>query len=989
LKASQFGVCLEIFNCLSSDCFNLLPMLRVDSSKPCKIVYSICKHAYFGYLIEPHIVQLNPQGDFSLTYQRLFSHTAGEFAKHLTDRDLKLIKILDETEQDYIIKKYHKKAIRPVEFFSKFFNEKFYENVRPKIEKKLSEVLESLKEEGRLYLMDKDGWPAERKIEIAAEPSTVLFHFRRSETETRYFPTIKYQGLRIDFMFKDAQIISNQPAWLLLNDMLYFFEQDIEGKKLMPFLNKRFITIPKATEEAYFRKFVAPLIEKYHVYAEGFDIKTEKHDPTPVIKVIYVDAGISQLQLYFNYSEHAFAMGNEKKITVHVHKEEDNYIFTRIKRNAAWEKEKFNFLIGLGLKKTSALYHHLEVPADQEEDQSYAVINWVNEHLEQLKEEGFEIEQHRGTKKFLFATNKIDFEIKEDNDWFDINAIVYFGSHPVPFISLKQHILHKKREFLLPDGSIAIIPDKWFTQYGSLFSLSDGSKGLKLKKHHIGLINELAEDGIANITLNRKLQKLTDFENIEDTKMPVHFKGDLRSYQKAGYNWFSFLRAYNFGGCLADDMGLGKTIQTLAMLQKLKEEDQENNTHSTSLIVMPTSLIYNWLNEAKKFTPKLKIHAHTGTSRNKDVGRFSNYDIVITTYGITRVDIDVLKEFYFSYIILDESQNIKNPSSKSFKAVKALKSRHKLILSGTPVENSVGDLWTQLTFLNPGLLGTQAFFNEEYVQAIEKRKDEDKAKKLQAIIKPFVLRRTKEQVAAELPAKTEQIFYCNMSDDQAAYYEKTKSAYRNDLLSSMDDGTYAKKQVQLLQGLTALRQLANHPVMIDDTYESDSGKFENVIHTLDNVLKGGHKVLIFSQFVKHLSIFRQYLNDEKIPFTYLDGATKNRGEIVAEFQQNTELKVFLISIKAGGVGLNLTQADYVFILDPWWNPAVEQQAIDRTHRIGQDKKVFIYKFIAKDTVEEKILALQNRKKKLASSLITTEESFFKSLSKEDISELLK
>ncbi len=964
-------------------------MLRVDSSKPCKIVYSICKHAYLGYLIEPHIVQLNPQGDFSLTYQRIFSHTAKEFTKHLKETDLKLIKILDETEQDSIIKKFHKKAIRPVEFFGKYFDEKFYESVRPKIEKKLSEVLEILKLEGSLYLMDKDGWPAERKIEIAVEPSTVLFHFRRNETETRYFPTIKYQGQRIDFMFKDAQVISNQPSWLLLNDMLYYFEQDIEGKKLLPFLSKRYITIPKSTEEAYFKKFVAPLIEKYHVYAEGFDIKTEKYVPSPVIKVIYVDAGISQLQLYFNYGEHAFAMGNEKRVTVHLHKEQDNYIFTRVKRDVNWENEKYNYLLNLDLKKTSALYYHLELPVGQDQDASYGVLNWVNEHLEQLRHEGFEIEQTKGNKRFLFAVNTINFEIKEDNDWFDINAIVYFGSHPIPFISLKQHILHKKREFLLPDGSIAIIPDKWFTQYSTLFSLADAGKSLKLKKHHIGLINDLAEDSVANITLSRKLQKLNDFENIAETQMPVNFKGDLRGYQKAGYNWFSFLREYNFGGCLADDMGLGKTIQTLAMLQKLKEEDQANSTHSTSLIIMPTSLIYNWLNEAKKFTPKLKIHAHTGTTRNKDVSRFANFDIIITTYGITRVDIDEFKMFYFNYIILDESQNIKNPSSKSFRAVRSLKSKNKLILSGTPVENSVSDLWTQLTFLNPGLLGTQAFFNEEYVQAIEKRKDEDKARKLQAIIKPFVLRRTKEQVAAELPSKTEQIFYCNMSEDQAAYYEKTKSAYRNDLLTSMDDGTYVKKQVQLLQGLTALRQLANHPLMIDDSYASDSGKFENVIHTLDNVLKGGHKVLIFSQFVKHLAIFKQYLTKEEIPFAYLDGTTKNRGEIVAEFQQNTALKVFLISIKAGGVGLNLTQADYVFILDPWWNPAVEQQAIDRTHRIGQEKKVFIYKFIAKDTVEEKILALQNRKKRLASSLITTEESFFKSLSKEDISELLR
>lgn len=964
-------------------------MLRVDSAKPCKIVYSLCKHEFLGYVIEPHMVQLNPHGDFSLTYQRLFSHTAEEFSRHLSPNDLKIIKILDEMEQDFIIKKYYKKQIRPMEFFSKFFDAKFYEKVRPKIEKRFSEVLAILGETDALYHMGKDGWPAERKLEIAAEPATVLFHFRKNNFETRYFPTIKYKGLRIDFMFKDAQVVSNKPAWLLLDEVLYFFEQDFEGKKLQPFLNKRFITIPKATEEAYFEKFVAPLIEKYHVYAEGFEINTENHDPIPVLKVIFIEDGISQLQLSFKYGMYSFPMDHERKITVKILKTDNDYIFTRIKRKADWEKNKFSELLKSGLKKTSTLFYNLELnKPNEEENKAYRVINWINEHLEELQNKGYEIEQSSGQKRFLFATNKIDFEISENNDWFDINAIVYFGSHPIPFLALKQHILHKKREFLLPDGAIAIIPEQWFTKYGSLFMLSDGSNSIKLKKHHIGLLSELGEDSIANVTLNRKLEKLNDFENIGDVNMPIDFIGDLRSYQKAGYNWFSFLREYNFGGCLADDMGLGKTIQTLALLQKLKEENEQNATPGTSLIIMPTSLIYNWLSEAQKFTPKLKIIAHTGTSRNKDISKFMDYDVVITTYGITRVDVDLLKDFYFNYIILDESQNIKNPSSKSFKAVRVLKSKDKLILSGTPVENSVGDLWTQLTFLNPGLLGTQAYFNEEYVQAIEKKKDEDKARKLQAIIKPFVLRRTKEQVAEELPPKTEQIIYCTMSEDQSAYYEETKSAYRNDLLSSMDDGSYVKKQVQLLQGLTALRQLANHPVMIDKAYTSDSGKFENVIHTLDNVLKGGHKVLIFSQFVKHLRIFKNYLEEEQIPFSYLDGTTKNRGEIVADFQENSSLKVFLISIKAGGVGLNLTEADYVFILDPWWNPAVEQQAIDRTHRIGQEKKVFIYKFITKDTVEEKILSLQNRKKKLASSLITTEESFFKSLSKEDINELL-
>lgn len=963
-------------------------MLRVDSSKPCKVVYSLCKHEYLGYLIEPHIVQLNPQGDFSFTYQRIFTHTAEEFAACLTEIDYKLIKILDDIEQDSVIKKYYKKLIRPTEFFTKIFDVKFYDSVRPKIEKKLAEALEILKVKNELYVMDKDGWPVERKIELAAEPASILFHFRRNETETRYFPTIKYQNLRIEFMFKEAQIISNKPAWLLLNDVLYFFDQDIEGKKLQPFLAKRYIAIPKATEATYFEKFVAPLIEKHHVYAEGFEIRTEQFEAIPIIKVLYVDGGLSQIQLYFKYGEYTFPVENAHKVTVRLEKTDDNYIFHRIKRSADWEKKQYNLLLSLGLKKTSSLFSNLEV-AIEEENPSYAAINWVNEHIEILLAAGFEIEQATGQKRFVFGANKIDLEVKEGNDWFDINAVVWFGKYQIPFLSLKQHILHKRREFLLPDGEVAIIPEKWFTQYESLFSLAETTGGIKLKKHHIGLINDLAEDSLANVTLERKLQRLVDFEDIADTQMPVNFKGSLRDYQKAGYNWFSFLREYNFGGCLADDMGLGKTIQTLAMLQKVKEDDQAAGLQSTSLIIMPTSLIYNWLTEAKKFTPKLKIYAHTGSNRNKDVAKFASYDIIITTYGVTRVDIEELKNFYFNYVILDESQNIKNPASKSFKSVRSLKSKHRLILSGTPVENSVGDLWSQLTFLNPGLLGTQAFFYDEYVHAIEKKKDEEKARKLQSLIKPFVLRRTKEQVAAELPPKTEQVIYCDMSEDQAAYYEKTKSAYRNDLLESMDNGTFAQKQVQLLQGLTALRQLANHPVMIDGTYNSDSGKFENVIHTLDNVLKGGHKVLVFSQFVKHLDIFKKHFEAEHIPFAYLDGATRNRGEIVSEFQQNENLKVFLISIKAGGVGLNLTQADYVFILDPWWNPAVEQQAIDRTHRIGQDKKVFIYKFIAKDTVEEKILALQNRKKSLASSLITTEESFFKSLSKDDIKDLLR
>jgi SNF2 family DNA or RNA helicase len=962
-------------------------MLRVDSSKPCQIIYAIARHEYLGYVIEPHIVQLNPNGEFSLTYQRLFSNTATEFVHCIDETDLKLIKLLEEIEQGNIIKKFYKKPIRPSEFFSKIFTEQLFDTIRPKIEKKMADALNLLGDK-QVYQMSKEGYPAERKLQIADEPASVLFHFRRNEEGIRYFPTIKYKGMRIEFMFKNAEIICNQPAWMLMDDTLYHFDKEIEGKKLLPFLNKRYIAIPRSSEQSYFEKFVAPLIEKHNVYAEGFTIDTEKHEAMPMLKPIYVEGGTSQLQLYFKYAGYIFPYGDGRHISVRMERKGDEYIFHRIKRSVTWEKNKLTQLEELGLKTVSSLFQNLEVIHNEDDtNQAHSIFEWLNQHHDELTQLGFEIEQPEGQKRYVFGTSKIDLEVKEDNDWFDINAFVYFGPYRIPFIQLKNHILNHKKEFTLPSGEIAIIPEKWFSQYGNLLHFSEGGNQLKLRRHHIGLVNDLAGE-MAEVTMSRKLQKLTDFEQLDEVAMPEHFSGSLRPYQQAGYNWFHFLKNYHFGGCLADDMGLGKTIQTLALLQKHKEDTEAEGGKSTSLVIMPTSLIYNWLNEAKKFTPKLRLMVHTGTFRYKSPEVFANYDVVITTYGISRIDIELLKAYFFDYVILDESQNIKNPSSKSFQSVKQLKSRFKLILSGTPVENSVNDLWTQMSFINPGLLGTQHYFINEFVTPIEKKKDEDKAKKLQALIKPFVLRRTKEQVATELPPKTENLFYCQMSEEQASVYEEVKSEYRNELLKSLEDGTFAKTQIQVLQGLTKLRQIANHPYMIDQDYEGDSGKFESVTHTLNTVLDGGHKVLIFSQFVKQLTIYRNHFDEQHIPYVYLDGATQNRGDVVKQFQEDKSTRVFLISIKAGGVGLNLTEADYVFILDPWWNPAVEQQAIDRTHRIGQTKNVFIYKFITKDTVEEKILALQQRKLSMSRALITTEESFIKSLSADDIKEIL-
>ncbi|TAF45952.1 MAG: DEAD/DEAH box helicase [Sphingobacteriales bacterium] len=964
-------------------------MLRVENDKPCKLVYALAKHDFLGYLIEPHIVQLNQNGEFSLTHQRLFSNTATEFAAFLETSDLKLIKLLEDVEQNAVINRYYKKQIRPVEFFSKIWDEKMYDSIRPKIERKLKEVLPLIKDKN-FYLMSKEGWPVEKRIFIATEVASVLFHFRRSETETRYFPTIKYQGNRIEFMFKEAQIIMNHPAHLLLENTLYYFDEELEGKKLQPFLNKRYISIPKSSEETYFTKFIAPLIEKHHVYAEGFTVNTQKYEAQPILKVVYNAFDASELQLYFKYNHYVFAAGTDRPVSVRIERNGNDYVFYRIKRSLDWENNKINELLALGLVCKSTLFVHLTVKNNQlgNSDTSFSVFDWIHEHYENLLSKGFKFEQDFSSKKYVLGVSKINLEFKERNDWFDIEALVQFGAYSIPFIQIRNHILNRKREFELPNGEIAVIPEKWFSQYANLLSFTTGSDTLQLKKHHVGLIHDFANSQLATVSMDKKLQKLSDFTEIDSMALPTNFVGNLRPYQKAGYDWFHFLQKYNFGGCLADDMGLGKTIQTLALLQKQKETHNQKHTHFTSLIVMPTSLIYNWINEAKKFTPTLRIYVYTGTLRNKNVSQFSNYDVVITTYGITRVDIEILHQMSFHYIILDESQNIKNPASKSYKAVKQLKSTYKLILSGTPVENTVNDLWTQMSFINPGLLGSQSFFYKDFVEPIEKKKNDDTAIRLQVLIKPFVMRRTKQQVATELPPKTENLFFSKMTKTQAEVYEKTKSEYRNQVLKTIENGTYQQSPILLLQGLTKLRQIANHPLMVDNEYSGDSGKFDDVIHKLQSVIESGHKVLVFSQFVKQLTLYKNYFNQNNINYAYLDGATLNRGAVVEDFKNDASKKIFLISIKAGGVGLNLTEADYVFILDPWWNPAVEQQAIDRTHRIGQTKNVFIYKFIAKDTVEEKILALQNRKLKVAQSLITTEESFFKSLTETDIKEIL-
>ncbi|SKC75090.1 DEAD/DEAH box helicase [Ohtaekwangia koreensis] len=980
--------------------------MKVSSSQPFQIIYSLYQHEYLGFIFESYIVHLDDKGKLTYQHQNISSKNAREFSKGLDSRDFELIEIMDSMQQETIVKKFSAKFMKPEEFFAKIYdknkgNEMIQEQIEDYLEKRRAKILEKVKGK-QLFEMGNDGEPTWKKIEVLEKRASIQFHFMRTDDHTNYYPTLYFQDKKLELPNTSAYLICKNPAWMVLNGDLYGFEKYVDGKKLIPFFTKKFVVIPRNVEETYYNRFVAPLIASFDdVEANGFEINKTAYDPHPVLTLSELhttqpstapslfdsgpppedtsdEAGKIVFDLSFKYGKHRFRGDNIGPVSVTMEKQgDDGYVFHRVTRLTDEERNFLHTLQKLGLPMKG---FRVAIPKSE-------AFSWLNENRVNLLNLGFEVSQPESRdKKYFVGKAVIEVEVKENIDWFDIHAKIKFGEYEIPFKELRKLIMRRKVEFKLPNGEIAIIPEAWLTKYADLFSLSetdgDNEKPV-LRKHHLNLVKELEEGNLAKVHLSEKLRSLNSFSGIKDYPLPTGFKGELRPYQKAGFNWLRFLNEYKLGGCLADDMGLGKTVQTLTMLLAEKEAGS-----GTSLLVMPTSLIYNWEMEASKFTPGLRILNYTGTLRNKDISRFEKYDLILTSYGITRLDVELLQQFYFNYVILDESQVIKNPTSNISKAVRELKSRHKLVLTGTPIENTTLDLWSQMSFINPGILGPQTYFRNEYQNPIEKKNDESRSRKLHAVIKPFILRRHKSQVATELPEKVENIQYSTMTAEQEKRYEEIKSFYREKIFNLIETEGLGNSRFMILEGLTKLRQLANHPRMIEQGYQGDSGKYEDVTHMLENALSEGHKVLVFSQFVKHLELVRQHLKANKIDFAYLDGSSTDRKEQVERFNKDENLKVFLISIKAGGLGLNLTEADYVFILDPWWNPAVEAQAVDRAHRIGQKKKVFTYKFITRNTVEEKILMLQQRKLRLTTELITTEESFMKQLSKDDIMQML-
>ncbi|MBK7628003.1 MAG: DEAD/DEAH box helicase [Bacteroidales bacterium] len=903
----------------------------------------------------------------------------------LTSEEREVVKIINEYSDRNLFKLFSKdKTVK--DFIEKVTPEKIESFIRPYIERRIYKCLTISRDENIPVCYQKTKTATlhtEDRLVLSADFASPVFRFTRDEEQTTYNLSLDAGGKKLDMKKCQIDILCMSPC-LIREDHRIFFVADVDGSKIKPFLLKDNIIIPRKTEAKYFGTFVLNAVNNFKVEGSGFEIIRISPVKEAVINIETGLRGFPVLILQYNYQGNKI-YANESQVNFTIfEKKGDNYIFSKYQRDFEWEKRCRESLGELGFFSDDDIHFVPLTQGNKIKDDIYSLIEIVNISYPEFIESGFTINS-RLDHNYNLKPVTIEISSKMENDWFDLKAVVKIGEWEIPFIRFRKNILDGIREYILPDGSILILPETWFTKYKNIFEFGKSSEdSLKIHKQHFSLLaDSLADESRMGA---EKLERLLIPDQIPEIDPPPGLECNMRQYQLEGLNWLNFLQTAGLGGCLADDMGLGKTIQTLALLQYNKENmipPAKNNISGdltlfintenrlTSLIIVPASLIYNWENEIKRFAPGMKIISYKGNQRKKATSYFNSFDIILSSYHTIRQDIDLISNFKFHYIILDESQVIKNPASMLYKTVSRLKSDFKLVLTGTPVENSLTDLWTQLNFVNPGLLGDLSFFRREFAKPIEKLGDDEKEMKLRKIIKPFILRRTKDMVARDLPPVTEQTVFCDMTDEQNKLYDEEKSSVRNSILKSIASTSIEKSAIVVLQGLMKLRQLSNHPVLAYDDYASGSGKFETVLQDMESVISEGHKILVFSSFVKHLDLYANELRNKRIRFAMLTGASTNREKIVNSFQNDPENKIFLISLKAGGVGLNLTAADYVFILDPWWNPASEMQALNRAHRIGQDKSVFVYRYITSNSIEEKITRLQEKKSKLADTFISS------------------
>ena len=770
------------------------------------------------------------------------------------------------------------------------------------------------------------------------------------------------------------------PLFFLYNHELFFWNSVEAAAVATQFLPSGVMKVEAENWPVTLDKIVLPLTKEYKVDFDKSLIEEVK-DGEPEVKLYLQEKGdYLVFQPVFSYkgfdtkakdrNEMIIPLGN-RLIVVHRNKEAEQAFIQKLQTLHS-NFVPFDEGAALALKGADVLKN-----------------NWFFLFVDAMRDQKVPVYGFESLKNFRFNTAKpqTHIYISSNTDWFDAKVDILFGDQKVSVAEVKKALANKQQFVQLNDGTLGILPDEWLKKYALLFRVGEGkSDKLKLSRYHLSVIDELYENRNAEeltIQLEEKYERIREFDKIKEVPPPEHLDPILRPYQKAGFQWINYLHEVSWGGILADDMGLGKTIQALSFLYHYNEE----YGRLRALVVCPTTLIYNWENEINKFAPGLRYHIHHGPQRIRDQETLGKFNVIITTYGTLRSDIKTFVEMPLDYVVLDESQAIKNPASKVTKAAALLKAKHRLCLSGTPLQNNTFDIFAQMNFLNPGMLGTMEFFRQEFAIPIDKFGEKEQKEHLKKILYPFILRRTKEQVAKDLPEKTEMVLFCEMEDEQRRIYDAYRNDFRSRILGTIDEQGIQKSQLTILQGLMKLRQICDSPAILNETekFENHSIKLEELAREINENI-GDHKALIFSQFLGMLALIREKLESLGIKYEYFDGSTAapDREKAIQSFQNDEETRVFLISLKAGGVGLNLTAADYVYIVDPWWNPAVEQQAIDRTHRIGQTKNIFAYRMICKDTIEDKIMQLQERKRLLAKELIADDATFVKALTREDV-----
>lgn len=812
-------------------------------------------------------------------------------------------------------------------------------------------------------------------LQLQAEEATPHFIVRKNSHYSIQC-RVKAGGMEYDLSDNESPspllFFYNQQAWLWQNKEVIHLAEKFQPSGKM--------TVSADEWNTTLHKFLLPLAKEHKV---DFDksLVQEIKDGNPEVKLFLLEKGeYLVFQPSFSYKGYETKARDRDEVVV---PQGDKLLI--VHRNREKENEFIRKMQGLH----SGFIYNEDTASLALKGADVLKNNWFFLFVDAMKEMKTPVFGYEALKNFRFNTARPQTKIfiSSNTDWFDARVDIVFGDQQVTVAEVKRALANKQQFVQLNDGTFGILPEEWLKKYSLLFRVGEGkTNSLKLSRYHLSVVDELFETRDEEelvVQLEEKYASLREFNKIREIEPSYNLKMILRPYQVAGFQWLNYLTEIKWGGILADDMGLGKTVQALSFLEYFRSQ----HGRLKALVVCPTTLIYNWENEIKKFTPKLSYRIHHGAARTRSKDELMDHDVTITTYGTLRSDIKLLMSVAFDYVILDESQAIKNPSSKVAKAACLLTAQNRLCMSGTPLQNNTFDIFAQMNFLNPGMLGTVEFFRQEFAIPIDKFGEQDRKDHLRKILYPFILRRTKEQVAKDLPEKQEMILFCEMEEEQRNIYDAYRNDFRNQILGSIETQGIQKSQLTILQGLMKLRQICDSPAILNE-----QEKFENHSIKLDELAReiteniGNHKALVFSQFLGMLALIKAKMEELGIKYEYFDGSTSapDREKAIQSFQNDDDVRVFLISLKAGGVGLNLTAADYVYIVDPWWNPAVEQQAIDRTHRIGQTKNIFAYRMICKDTIEDKILQLQEKKRALAKDIISDDSSFVKTLTKEDV-----